>query len=70
MTLEELKAQRDALLAARYTGIRTVEVDRRRVTYANDAEMAAAITDLERRIASGSEDGRRRRILTSASKGL
>jgi hypothetical protein len=27
MTLEELKAQRDALLAARYTGIRTVEVD-------------------------------------------
>jgi hypothetical protein len=47
-----------------------VEVDRRRVTYANDAEMAAAITDLERRIASGSEDGRRRRILTSASKGL
>ena len=27
MTLEELKAQRDALLAARYTGIRNVEVD-------------------------------------------
>jgi hypothetical protein len=33
--------------------------------------MAAAITDLERRIAfASSDDGRRRRILTSASKGL
>lgn len=32
--------------------------------------MAAAITDLERRIAAGSEDGRRRRILTSDLKGL
>ena len=70
MTLEEMTAQRDALLAARYAGIRTVEIDGRRVTYASDAEMAAAITDLERRIAAGSEDGRRRRILTSASKGL
>jgi hypothetical protein len=43
MTLEELKAQRDALLAARYAGIRTVEIDSRRVTYASDAEMAAVI---------------------------
>ena len=34
------------------------------------SKMAAAITDLERRIAGSSEDGRRRRILTSASKGL
>lgn len=70
MTLEELTAQREALLAARYAGIRTVEIDGRRVTYASDAEMAAAITDLERRIASSTDDGRRRRILTSASKGL
>jgi hypothetical protein len=70
MTLEEMTAQRDALLAARYAGIRTVEIEGRRVTYASDAEMAAAITDLERRIAASSEDGRRRRILTSASKGL
>ena len=70
MTLEELTAQRDALLAARYRGVRTVEIDGRRVTYATDAEMAAALTDLERRIAAASEGGRRRRILTSASKGL
>jgi hypothetical protein len=70
MTLDELTAQRDALLAARYRGLRTVEIEGRRVTYATDAEMAAAITDLERRIAAVQEGGRRRRILTSASKGL
>jgi phage FluMu protein gp41 len=70
MTLEELTTQRDALLAARFRGVRTVEMDGRRVTYASDAEMAAAITDLERRIATAEEGGRKRRILTSASKGL
>ena len=70
MTLEEMTAQREALLAARFRGVRTVEIDGRRVTYASDPEMAAAITDLERRIAAAREGGRRRRILTSASKGL
>ncbi|MFN3624477.1 MAG: phage head-tail joining protein [Hyphomicrobium sp.] len=70
MTLEELTAQREALLAARFRGVRTVEIEGRRVTYASDAEMATAITDLERRIAAAHEGGRRRRILTSASKGL
>jgi hypothetical protein len=70
MTLEDMTTQRDALLAARYRGVRTVEIDGRRVTYATDTEMAAAITDLERRITLGSSEGRRRRILTSASKGL
>jgi hypothetical protein len=70
MTVEQLTAQRDALLAARYAGIRTIEIEGRRLTYASDAEMAAAITDLERRIAMAAQDGRRRRILTSASKGL
>jgi hypothetical protein len=70
MTLEEMTAQHDALLAARFRGMRTVEIDGRRVTYATDVEMAAAITDLERRIAGAQEGGLRRRILTSASKGL
>ena len=58
MTLEELIAQRDMLLAARYRGVRTVEIDGRRVTYATDTEMAAAITDLERRIALAGSEGR------------
>lgn len=70
MTLEELTTQRDALLKARFRGVRTVEYDGKRVTYASDAEMAAAITDVERRIAGLEDGGRRRRILTSASKGL
>jgi hypothetical protein len=47
MTFEEMTAQRDALLAARYRGVRTAEIDGRRVTYATDSEMAVAISDLE-----------------------
>jgi hypothetical protein len=70
MTLDEMIAQRDALLVARSRGIRTVEIDGRRITYATDTEIAAAITDLERRISAAQEGGRKRRILTSASKGL
>ena len=70
MTLEEMTAQRDALLAARYRGVRTVEVDGRRITYATDAEMAAALADLEKRIAAAKIGMPRRRILTSATKGL
>ena len=70
MTLEELIAQRSGLLAARFRGVRTVEMEGRRVTFATDAEMAAAITDLERRIAAAQDGGRKRRILTAASKGL
>ena len=70
MTLAELITQRDALLAARYRGLRSVETDGRRVTYSSDAEMATALADIERRIAALGDEGRRRRILTSASKGL
>jgi hypothetical protein len=70
MSLEELILQREALLAARFRGVRTVEIEGRRVTFATDAEMAAAITDLERRIAAAQDGGPKRRILTSASKGL
>ena len=70
MSLDEMTAQRDALLAARYRGVRTVEVDGRRITYATDAEMAAALADLEKRIAAAESGTPRRRVLTSASKGL
>jgi hypothetical protein len=70
MTLEEMAAQSEALLAAHYRGLRAVEMDCRHVTYATDTEMAAAITDPERRIAGVSDGGRGHRILTSASKGL
>ena len=40
--LAQLTAWRDALMAARYQNIRTIEYDGKRVTYASDAEMAAA----------------------------
>jgi hypothetical protein len=34
MIVEDMTTQRGALLAARYRGVRTVEIDGRRVTYA------------------------------------
>jgi hypothetical protein len=70
MILEEMNARRDALLAARYRGVRTVEIEGRRITYATDAEMAAAIADLERRIVKAEAGARRRIVRTTASKGL
>jgi hypothetical protein len=48
--LAQLTQWRDALMAARYRGVRTVEHDGKRVSYATDAEMAAALADLDRRI--------------------
>ncbi len=70
MTLDEMIARRDGLLAARFRGVRSVDVDGRRISYATDAEMAAAISDLERRIADTQSGARRRIVRTAASKGL
>ena len=70
MTLEQMTVRRDALLEARWRGVRTVDIDGRRITYATDAEMAAAVADLERRIADASAGARRRIVRTAASKGL
>lgn len=70
MTLEDMIARRDALLAARWRGVRTVEVEGRRITYASDAELAAALGDLERRIAEHQAGARLRIVRTAASKGL
>jgi hypothetical protein len=70
MTEAELTAKRDALLDARWRGVRTVEFEGRRVTHATDAEMAAAIADIERRIDAARTGGRRRIVRTTAAKGL
>ena len=51
-TLAQLTEWREALMAARYQGIRTVEYDGKRVSYATDVEMAAALSDLNRQIAA------------------
>jgi len=67
--VSELKSMLDALLRARFAGVRTVEIDGRRVTYASDAEMERAIADLERRIAA-EEDRKMRRAYAITEKGL
>ena len=51
MTLDDLKSRHSGLLAARYSGTRSVSYDGKTVTYGSDAELAAAIGDIERRIA-------------------
>jgi hypothetical protein len=70
MTLDEMTARHEALLAARFRGVRTVEIEGRRITYATDAEMAAALGDLERRIAQTRAGSMRRIVRTRAAKGL
>lgn len=51
MTLDDLKSRHNALLAARYSGTRSVSYDGKTVNYGTDAELAAAISDIERRVA-------------------
>ena len=66
--LAQLTAWRDALMAARYRGIRTIEYDGKRVTYASDGEMAAALADLNRQITGVA--GRISVVRIQSSKGL
>lgn len=68
-SVPELEAMREKLLKARFAGVRTVEYDGRRVTYASDAEMAAALADLDRRIAAVSAP-RVSQVRISSSKGM
>jgi len=59
MTLDDLKSRHSVLLAARYSGTRSVSYDGKTVTYGTDAELAAAISDIERRIAKAARGARR-----------
>ena len=52
MTLDDLKSRHSALLAARYSGTRSVSYDGKSIKYGSDAELATAIADIERRIAA------------------
>jgi hypothetical protein len=69
MTLDELKSRHSALLGARYSGTRSASYDGKTVTYGTDAELAAAIGDIERRIAA-LERGTRRIFRPFAAKDL
>lgn len=66
--LTQLTAWRDALMAARYRGVRTVEYDGKCITYASDGEMAAALADLNRQIAGATD--RISIVRIQSSKGL
>ncbi len=70
MDLERMQALLTALQEARFAGLRSVSYDGKTVTYGSDAELAAAIRDLEGRIATASATPRRRRWGTVATKGL
>lgn len=71
MDLERMRALLAALQEARYAGVRSVSYDGKTIAYGSDAELAAAISDLETRIISATTGApRRRRWGTVASKGL
>ena len=50
-TITDLRARREALAAQRASGVARVSYDGKTVNYGSDAELAAAIGDIERRIA-------------------
>ncbi|MFN4125252.1 phage head-tail joining protein [Pannonibacter indicus] len=52
MTLAELQTQAERLRALRGRGVRKVSIDGEEVEYRSDAELAAAIADIEARIAA------------------
>ncbi|TKZ16015.1 hypothetical protein FAP39_15790 [Shimia litoralis] len=69
MTLDELTLRHTALLSARYSGTRSVSYDGKTINYGTDAELAAAIGDVERRIAK-LQRGAGRVLRTHAVKDL
>lgn len=70
MDTDRMAALLSALQEARFAGVRSVSYDGKTITYGTDAELTAAIADLETRIAAASGTPRRRRWGTVAAKGL
>jgi len=69
MTIEQMNVKLTALKAARYAGVRSVSYEGRSITYGSDAELKAAISDLESEIANFDKP-RSRMSRTYAGKGL
>lgn len=69
MTLDDLKAERERVLARRNSLVGRVTVGDRTIQY-DLAQADKVLADLERRIAQAEGKGRNRRILTIATKGL
>lgn len=62
MNLAEMQALLSALLAMRFGGVKSITYDGRQISYASDTELAAAIFDLERRIAAADTTVSRSRV--------
>ena len=69
-TVDELTARLDALRTARAAGTSEVRFGDRAVVYKSDAEMAAAIADLQQQILSASGVSMVHTVRVTASKGL
>lgn len=69
LTAAELRAMRDDLLRARARGVRVVRLNGELVQYGTDAEMAAALADIESRL-HRAERGPVRKIIFTSSKGV
>ena len=61
-TAQQMRTRLRALLDARWRGVRETVIEGRRVSYATDAELVSAITDLEQRLAR-LEGRKRRRVI-------
>ena len=68
-TVADMQGRLEKLRQVRASGSREVEWDGRRVRYASDSELAAAIADLERQIAAAT-GSRIHTVRFSTSKGL
>ncbi|BAI72539.1 hypothetical protein AZL_019010 [Azospirillum sp. B510] len=69
-TPAELIGMRDALEAARYSGNRRVRVGGTEIEFRSDAEMKAALLDLNRKIAAASGSAGSPFVTFTTSKGL
>lgn len=70
MTLDQLKAQHEALQTARFSGVLTVRAGDKWVTYRSDKELVGALTTLRREIDRLEGKPSARRIRVYAGKGL
>lgn len=68
--LATLKGWRDALEKARFSGIRSVTYDGRRVDYSSDAEMRTASADLNRKIDTAQATTTPRQLHAFGAKGV
>jgi hypothetical protein len=65
----EIEARLETLRGLRAKGLREVEHDGKRVRYGSDAELAAAIADLERQLAAAG-GSRVQSVVFTTSKGV